>query len=75
MAIHKAPKVQAAEAAFIAGAPDARRGVAKGNKLQISMTIAPALLERIDARAAELGQSRAGLVNLALARALETELV
>jgi hypothetical protein len=64
--------------AFISGAPDAepeqpeaRKGVKKGNKVQISLTIAPALLERVDALAADLGQSRAGIINLAIHRVVE----
>ena len=59
--------------AFIAGAP--RKGVRKGNKLQISLTISPALLGKIDALATELGQSRAALINLAIHRAVEHGLI
>ena len=48
------PAPQPADAAvdaFISGAPDAPkpRGVKKGNRQQISLTIAPTLLEKIDA--------------------------
>lgn len=60
--------------AFISGAPDAvdkPRGVKKGNKRQISLTIAPALLARIDELASELGQSRAAVINMAIYRAVE----
>jgi len=80
MAITKPPKpansASPAADAFIAGAPDAaaasaRNGVRKGNKLQITFTIAPTLLDRLDQRAGELGQSRAALINLAIAKALE----
>lgn len=59
---------------FISGAPDAEvkpRGVKKGNKQQISLTIAPALLLKIDALADELGQSRAAIINMAIYRAVE----
>jgi hypothetical protein len=59
---------------FIAGAPDAEakpRGVKKGNKQQISLTIAPTLLLKIDQLAAELGQSRAAIINMAIYRAVE----
>jgi hypothetical protein len=75
MAITKAkPRhVQTADE-FISGAPDAEskpRGVKKGNKQQISLTIAPALLEKIDAMADELGQSRAAIINMAIYRAVE----
>jgi len=59
---------------FISGAPDADvkpRGVKKGNKRQISLTIAPALLVKIDEMAAELGQSRAAVINMAIYRAVE----
>lgn len=59
---------------FISGAPDAEakpKGVMKGKKQQISLTIAPALLEKIDGLADELGQSRAAVINLAIYRAVE----
>ena len=64
----------AAVDAFIAGAPDAPqkpRGVLKGRRQQITLTIAPALLKKVDALAAELGQSRAAVINLAIHRAVE----
>ena len=83
MGITTRPKTQAGAAiappdaaveAFISGAPDATpkpRGVKKGNRQQISLTIAPTLLEKIDALAAELGQSRAAVINMAIYRAVE----
>ena len=65
--------------AFISGAPDAdskpRSGVKKGNKQQISLTIAPALLDKVDDLATELGQSRAAIINLAIYRAVEHGLI
>lgn len=62
---------------FINAAPDGAKikGVKKGNKQQISLTIQPALLEKIDALAAELGQSRAAVINLAIYRAVEKGIV
>lgn len=61
--------------AFISGAPDASsapaKGVKKGNKQQISLTIAPALLAKVDELAAQLGQSRAAVINLAIYRMVE----
>ena len=60
--------------AFIAGAPDAvrvPRPTMLGNKRQISLTIAPALLEKVDAMAAEMGQTRAGIINMAIYRMVE----
>ncbi|MDE1943599.1 MAG: CopG family transcriptional regulator [Betaproteobacteria bacterium] len=76
MAITKPkPKGKGADA-FIAGAPDgAQRGVRKGNKQQISLTIAPALLAKVDALAEELGQSRAAVISMALHQAVERGLV
>lgn len=78
MAITKPkPKVTqvAAADAFISGAPDALcapvKGVRKGSKLQISLTISPALLARVDEMAAQLGQSRAAVINLAIYRMVE----
>lgn len=61
--------------AFISAAPDAEvprvKGVRKGNRQQISLTISPDLLNRVDALAAELGQSRAAVINMAIYRAVE----
>lgn len=58
---------------FISGAPDAvkPKGVRKGNKQQISLTISPALLSEVDDLAAELGQSRAAVINMAIYRAVK----
>jgi len=67
------PKTPTADE-FILGAPDAEvkpKGVIKGHKRQITLTISPKLLAKIDALAAELGQSRAGMINLAIYRAVE----
>lgn len=69
----KAPQAPDADA-FISGAPDAGapvKGVKKGNKLQISLTITPALLAKVDEMAAQLGQSRAAVINLAIYRMVE----
>ena len=60
--------------AFIQSAPDATAkipGVKKGNKQQISLTISPDQLARVDALAAELGMGRAGLINMAINNMLE----
>ena len=75
MAITK-PRLKSTQNAeeFISGAPDSdakARGVKKGNKQQISLTIAPMLLAKIDDMAAELGQSRAAVINMAIYRAVE----
>lgn len=73
------PKTIANVDAFIAGAPDSAkakpRGVKKGNRQQISLTIAPALLVKIDGLAAQLGQSRAAVINMAIYRAVENGLM
>lgn len=73
MAITLPKKHPASVDSFISGAPDAAkpRGVRKGHKRQISLTIAPALLEKVDGLAAELGQSRAAIINMAIWRAVE----
>ena len=74
----KTTKQETATADFIAGAPDsgtATKGVKKGNKQQISLTIAPALLVKVDELAAELGQSRAAIINMAIYRAVEHGLI
>jgi len=66
---------EAAAAAFISGAPDAStpkaQTVRRKPKKNISLTIAPTLLERVDQLAVELGQSRAAVINLAIHRAVE----
>lgn len=80
MAITK-PNMKSAAAgveSFISGAPDAvakPRGVKKGNRQQISLTIAPALLVKVDGLAAQLGQSRAAVINMAIYRAVENGLM
>jgi len=75
MTITKKPsKVARAAAEFIAGAPDSenvRRGVLKGKKRQITLTIMPELLEKVDALARKLGQSRAAVINMAVYRIVE----
>ena len=76
MTITSRPKKPATMEAFIEGAPDAQkpRGVRKGNRLQISLTIAPELLAEVDAFAAQIGQSRAGIINMGIALVLGKEL-
>jgi len=84
MAIQRKPKVTpaptAAQDAFIQGAPDAakpaapavyEKGIAKGNKRQITLTIAPDLLRRVDETAKRTGQARAAIINMAIFNALE----
>jgi hypothetical protein len=58
--------VQAVEES-IGGAPDGgRKGVIRGRKEQITLTIAPDLLAKIDGMASKMGQSRAALINRAI---------
>lgn len=82
MAITSKPKPKPAEPpvadnaaadAFISGAPDASKAQAPRREVKklISLKIAPTLLERVDQLAAELGQSRAAVINLAIHRAVE----
>jgi len=67
---------------FISGAPDAPhvqepekpKYVKKGKKLQITLTISQPILERVDAMAERLGQSRAAIINLAIFQGLESGL-
>jgi hypothetical protein len=72
MSISKRPAKKSADD-FISQAPDGgeQKGVIKGKRQQISLTIAPALLEKVDELAAELGQSRAAVINMAIYRAVE----
>ena len=52
---------------FIGGAPDSgRKGVIRGKKEQITLTISPELLAKVDALASRMGQSRAALINRAI---------
>jgi hypothetical protein len=87
MAIQRKPKgSNAAQDAFIAGAPDAARsatapppavydkGIPKGHKRQISLTIAPEILRRVDEIAQRSGQARAAVINMAIYRALEGDI-
>ncbi|MDR2924994.1 MAG: ribbon-helix-helix domain-containing protein [Azoarcus sp.] len=66
----KQPQVASVDA-FIGAAPDAARGVQKGRKRQISITVSPDTLVGIDALARELGMSRAAVFNLALVQLLK----
>ena len=81
MTIIKKPTLEVAADAFIAGAPDAAittrdgpRRVRKGRKVQITLTITEPLLERVDQLAGEIGQSRAGVINLAVLQMLQSGL-
>jgi Holliday junction resolvasome RuvABC endonuclease subunit len=64
---------------FIAAAPDAAAaateaaaaGVMRGNKRQITLTLSPALLPRIDAAADALGISRAAWISMTMTKALQ----
>ena len=80
----KQPKSQIAkkaEDAFMDGAPDANtkknnyeKGIERGNKRQISLTISPELLRKVDAVAKRTGQTRAAVINLAIFRAIEGDI-
>jgi hypothetical protein len=72
MAITKPPQRRTEE--FISSAPDAvRKGVMRGKREQITLTIAPELLARVDQMAKRMGQSRAALINLFIYRGVEGE--
>lgn len=84
MAIRSKPKTGAVDT-FIKGAPDAAapkqeagevyaKGIKKGNKRQITLTIEPELLRKVDEISKSTGQSRAGLINLAIWQALEGDI-
>ena len=72
-AVPAAAENSAAAEAFISGAPDASKEPSARREVKklISLKIAPTLLERVDQLAAELGQSRAAVINLAIHRAVE----
>lgn len=70
----KTTQKEAATVDFIAGAPDsgtATKGVKKGNKQQISLTMTPVLLAKVDALAEKMGQSRAAVINMAIAHVVQ----
>ncbi len=78
MTITKKTTKPASADTFITGAPDGAAkvaGVKKGNKRQISLTIAPELLQKVDLLAAELGQSRAAVINMSIHRMVTHGLV
>jgi len=59
---------------FIAGAPDARPARwQRGTKTQITFTIAPALVDRLDAAADRRHVSRSALMTMWLVERLERE--
>jgi len=64
---------------FIASAPDAtpaiqpKKTLMRGKREQISHTIPPALLARLDARVEATGMTRAGLINQAISKYLDSE--
>jgi len=79
MAITKPTKKPTADD-FISAAPDAAADVSqprqpkyvrKGKKLQITLTIAQPLLERVDELAERLSLSRAAVINLAIHQGME----
>lgn len=82
MAIQRKPKAsEAAAQAFVTGAPDAgsgstsnapyEKGLPKGHKRQISITIAPELLRQVDERAEQMGTGRSAFIAMAIYRALQ----
>jgi hypothetical protein len=58
---------------FIDEAPDGRKPkrIFRGKKVQISITLDEAMIEKVEAMAKRLGQSRTGFISLAVAQALE----
>ncbi len=85
MTIHRKAKTMAdrnaAAEAFVTGAPDAKpiapatyeKGLPKGRKRQISLTIAPELLRKVDEQAEAAGIGRAAFISMAIHRALKQE--
>ena len=85
MAIHAKPKrtlsKEAAAEAFVTGAPDATvkpetsvgydKGIVKGHKRQVSITISPDLLRKIDAKAEAMGTGRSAFISMAVFKALQ----
>lgn len=77
--ISGAPDAATSPTAVASAAPqpeqvNAPKRVKKGKKVQITLTITEAMLERVDERAGQIGQSRAAWINLAIAQMLESGL-
>ena len=82
MAIQRKPKTAKTVDDFVGAAPDAgaadpsaageyEKGIKKGNKRQITLTISPELLRKVDEVAKRTGQARAAIINMAIFNALE----
>ena len=81
MAIQKKPKTQDKTDAFMSGAPDAgastnkvipyEKGITKGKKRQVSITIAGDLLRQVDEQAEAMGTGRSAFISMALYKALK----
>ncbi|WP_419605266.1 hypothetical protein [Thiolapillus sp.] len=79
MAIQKKPKTQDKTDAFMTGAPDAgaatdkaapyEKGITKGKKRQVSITIAGDLLRQVDEQAEAMGRS--AFISMTLYKALK----
>lgn len=85
MAIHAKPKKpiskEAAAEAFVTGAPDATaarsvtspsydKGIIKGHKRQVSITMSPDLLRQVDEKAEAMGTGRSSFISMAVFKAL-----
>jgi len=81
MVIQRKPRTasNAAADAFVGGAPDAAatvekptydKGIQKGHKRQVSITIAPDLLRQVDERADAMGTGRSAFISMAIYKAL-----
>jgi predicted DNA-binding protein len=82
MTVTKRPSKKSTEKSiekFIASAPDAtpapqaKKPLMRGKREQISHTIPPALLARLDKRIEATGMTRAGFINQAIAKYLDGE--
>jgi hypothetical protein len=71
---HSRPSAQDTEKSFVVGAPDAKATRwQRGNKTQITLSIAPELLEQVDAVASRRHLSRAALLTVWINDRLEQE--
>jgi hypothetical protein len=73
-AVSKAPDYKPDPVSVAAPVPIKEKGVPMGNKRQITLTISPDLLRRVDEVATKTGQARAALINMAIYRALEGDI-
>lgn len=78
MAIAKRPTPKKVNASanvdsFISSAPDAKKGFLRGSRSQISHTLPPEMVAKVDAFAKVKGMTGAGFINYAVSELIERQ--